>query len=77
MIKYDELQAMRKCAALLPPPGEEIVIKLLDEIDKYNTSIMELQERDRWLCALEAAGVDNWEGMENAQDIFDEFTKEN
>ena len=29
-------------------------------------------EDTRWLRALEAAGVDNWEGYDIAQDIFDE-----
>jgi len=33
----------------------------------------ELLERDRWLCALEAAGLDNWEGCEQAVDILDEW----
>ena len=27
-------------------------------------------ERDAWLCALEAAGVDNWEGCSEARDIL-------
>jgi len=31
-----------------------------------------LQERDNWLNCLEAAGVDNWEGYDIAQDIRDE-----
>ncbi len=29
-----------------------------------------------WLSALEAAGVDNWEGIDLAQDIFKTFNKE-
>jgi len=35
-----------------------------------------LLERDRWLCALEAAGVDNWEGFEEAQRIIAEWEAE-
>jgi len=31
-----------------------------------------LQERDNWLNCLEAAGVDNWEGYDIAQDMRDE-----
>ena len=31
-----------------------------------------LLERERWLCALEAAGVDNWEGMSYAHDLYEE-----
>lgn len=33
----------------------------------------ELLERDRWLDALEAAGVDNWQGYDFAHEIFDTF----
>ena len=32
-----------------------------------------LQERDAFLCALEAAGVDNWDGYGDAQDILEEW----
>ena len=31
-----------------------------------------LLERERWLCALEAAGVDNWEGISYAHDLYEE-----
>ena len=31
-----------------------------------------LKERDNWLKCLEAAGVDNWEGYDIAQDMRDE-----
>lgn len=30
-----------------------------------------LLEDQRWLSCLEAAGVDNWEGISYAQDLFD------
>lgn len=36
----------------------------------------ELLERDNWLCALEAAGVDNWDGYEEAMKIADEWNNE-
>ena len=29
-----------------------------------------------WLHALEAAGVDNWEGFEHAQEIYAEWNRE-
>jgi hypothetical protein len=32
----------------------------------------ELLERDAWLRALEAAGVDNWQGFDCAQEIYEE-----
>ena len=35
-----------------------------------------LQDRDAFLCALEAAGVDNWDGYDNAQDILEEWNNE-
>jgi uncharacterized heparinase superfamily protein len=35
-----------------------------------------LLNRDRWLYALEAAGVDNWEGFEEAQRIIEEWDDE-
>ena len=36
----------------------------------------ELLEDSTWLAALEAAGVDNWEGSKHAQEIFAEWSKE-
>lgn len=36
----------------------------------------ELEERERWLCALEAAGVDNWSGYEYAQEVIEEWDNE-
>lgn len=36
----------------------------------------ELLERDRWLSALEAAGVDNWDGWDEACEILKEWDKE-
>ena len=35
---------------------------------KLQTDNQRLQERDEWLSKLEAAGVDNWEGYDIAQD---------
>lgn len=36
------------------------------EVAKLRRELAELRERDAWLSALEAAGVDNWSGMEHA-----------
>ncbi|MEV6504859.1 hypothetical protein AB0M61_01900 [Streptomyces sp. NPDC051642] len=36
---------------------------------KLQARIAELEERDAWLSALEAAGVDNWQGIEVAQEM--------
>ena len=36
----------------------------------------ELLERDNFLSALEAAGVDNWDGYSVAHEIMDEWNNE-
>lgn len=35
-----------------------------------------LLDRDRWLCALEAAGVDNWDGFDEAIYILEKWDAE-
>ena len=37
-----------------------------NEAEKLRARIAELEKRDAWLSALEAAGVDNWQGIEVA-----------
>lgn len=37
-----------------------------EDADKLRARIAELEKRDEWLSCLEAAGVDNWSGMEHA-----------
>jgi hypothetical protein len=41
------------------------------EVAKLRRELAELRERDAWLSALEAAGVDNWSGMEHAISLRD------
>jgi hypothetical protein len=36
----------------------------------------EMLDRLMWLDALEAAGVDNWQGFDEAREIFQEWEKE-
>ena len=36
------------------------------------TRYQDLLEKERWLHALQAAGVDNWQGYEEAAEIFNE-----
>jgi hypothetical protein len=36
----------------------------------------EMLDRLMWLDALEAAGVDNWDGWEEAQEIYQEWNQE-
>ena len=40
--------------------------------EEYN----QLLNRDQKLCALEAAGVDNWEGYDEAMNILEEWNSE-
>lgn len=37
----------------------------------------ELIEAENWLSCLEDAGVDNWVGIDFAQEIYDAFNKDN
>ncbi|MFJ4649506.1 hypothetical protein ACIP6Q_39230 [Streptomyces bobili] len=39
------------------------------EAEKLRKRVAELEERDAWLSALEAAGVDNWSGWDHAVEI--------
>lgn len=39
------------------------------EVAKLRRELAELRERDEWLSALEAAGVDNWQGIDVAREI--------
>ena len=40
--------------------------------EEYN----EMLDRLMWLDALERAGVDNWDGLEEAQEIYQEWNQE-
>lgn len=53
---------------------ERVIIEEMVEItrDEYDM----LLERDRWLSALEAAGVDNWNGWDEARSILREWDEE-
>lgn len=35
-----------------------------------------LLDTQRWMCALEAAGLDNWDGCDYAKDILEEWDEE-
>jgi hypothetical protein len=47
--------------AAIEPGGEDV--------EKLRAELAELRERDRWLSALEAAGVDNWQGIDYAREL--------
>lgn len=39
MLTQKDLEKIRVCSPLLPPPGEEVVVQLLNEIDRLNEAI--------------------------------------
>lgn len=47
-----------------------------DKIEISKEEYEKLKENDRWLTCLNNAGVDNWDGIEAAQDILDEWNNE-
>lgn len=49
--------------AIAPTPADD------GEVEKLRKRLAELEERDTWLSALEAAGVDNWEGWDHAVEL--------
>ena len=57
-------QAQQNARKKLEKKNMNITITL----EEYN----KLLERDSWLTALEAAGVDNWEGISYAHEIYRE-----
>ena len=42
------------------------------EYDELKSQIAQLKERDRLLSALEASGVDNWDGIDYAYEMLEE-----
>ena len=42
------------------------------EIDRLRKKVAELEEEVKWLHCLEAAGVDNWEGVDYAQEMMED-----
>jgi hypothetical protein len=53
----------------LPSDDDTVTIK--------RTEYARLQERDQWLECLEAAGVDNWDGFEYAQELLTDVQERN
>lgn len=39
---------------------------------EFDERIKTLEERSKWLDCLEEAGVDNWQGLDEAKEIFRE-----
>lgn len=47
--------------------GEELISR---------AELAQLKQREEWLSALEAAGVDNWDGFDEANSIQAEWDRE-
>ena len=58
-----------RLAAVVPAVAPAAIEPGGDETAKLRARIAKLEERDAWLSALEAAGVDNWQGMDVAREI--------
>lgn len=63
------------------PLAEEVVENILSFIKSHQDGIAlinkdalsNMVDRVEWLCCLEAAGVDNWEGYDDAKDILESY----
>ncbi|MFH9014004.1 hypothetical protein ACH4C6_21815 [Streptomyces sp. NPDC017943] len=63
-------EAWRAGALALPGVSNPAAIEAGgDNIEKLRAELAELRKRDAWLSALEAAGVDNWEGYDHAREL--------
>lgn len=68
--KFDELTAHLNAD---DAEGFELAEKLRKELEAY---IEDAEDDQEWLSALEAAGVDNWEGYEEALSIRREWQED-
>ena len=50
--------------------------QLINKLEIIKGKFERLENRERFLCALEAAGVDNWDGYEEAMRIAEEWNNE-
>ncbi|MFH9826759.1 hypothetical protein [Streptomyces bobili] len=65
-------QAWRTGALELPGVAAPAAVEASQgdgEAEKLRQRVAELEERDAWLSALEAAGLDNWQGVDVAREI--------
>lgn len=64
-----------RLAAVVPAVAPPAIEAGADETAKLHARIAELEERDSWLSALEAAGLDNWSGVDVAREIHNGGTE--
>lgn len=48
------------------------IIRCKPCFDKHEKEFERLKENNKWLECLEAAGVDNWQGFDEARELFHE-----
>lgn len=53
--------------------GEIIETTLAEVVEVPKADYDRLKDESEWLDALIAAGVDNWDGIDLAQEIYDTF----
>lgn len=58
-----------RLAAVVPAVAPAAIEPGDDDTAKLRSRVAELEKRDAWLSALEAAGVDNWQGIDVAYEI--------
>jgi hypothetical protein len=74
----EELSKMRKCAPLLPPPGDEVVLTLLDEIQRLSAELIRVKAENQrlvnkgehdcsWIKEFEHDGVVNMISSKNGE----------
>lgn len=56
--------------------SKDYLNSLLTEIKELKEENAKLVEDSAFLCALDAAGVDNWEGYSRAHEILEEWQQE-
>lgn len=57
-------------------PGEMVMDEFIQGVKRLETLAEELEERVAFLDALEAAGVDSWDGYDGAQELLEVWQQE-
>lgn len=72
---YKTREASRKPWSDVPEDNKALMIAVAGEVRKH-LDLEDMEEDVAMLRALEAAGVDNWEGYDNAREILREWESE-
>ena len=57
-------------------PGEMVMDEFIQGVKRLETLAEKLEERVAFLDALEAAGVDSWDGYDEAQELLEVWQQE-